>query len=237
MAVNPYDRSSERGVLLNLRTLEMLEVAEMHWLRSFAPIPLSQGSYSTSVGQSAGTHDGGGALDVRVRDMTGSQKDAVVWALRKIGFAAWHRLPSQGDWPEHIHAIAIGDRELSPAAKQQVVDYRNGLNGLKNKGPDDGPDIPIIEYRQDIDLSYYGPEKWDDADWKLFWAWVHGSNSRYENLVQGGKAEARDIIEYAHKNATEGEAEAKAAKIAAVSADEKLTQVLALLVPSPPPTP
>jgi len=168
MAVDPYGRTTRRGVLLNNRTVEMLEVAEMHWLRSFAPLVLTQGSYSTSVSASGGTHDGGGALDVRARDLTRSQIDSVVSALRKQGFAAWHRTPSQGDWPEHIHAIAIGDKEMSPAAKQQVVDYKNGLNGLANKGADDGPKVTWTEYRQGIDLSYYGPEKWDSDDWKEF---------------------------------------------------------------------
>jgi len=168
MTVDPYGRTTRRGVLLNNRTVEMLEVAEMHWLRSYAPLVLTQGSYSTSVSQSGGTHDGGGALDVRARDLTGSQRDSVVTALRKQGFAAWLRTPSQGDWPYHIHAIAIGDKELSPAAKQQVTDYKNGLNGLANKGADDGPQVTWTEYRQGVDLSYYGPEKWDGDDWKEF---------------------------------------------------------------------
>ena len=41
MAVDPYGRTTRRGVLLNNRTVEMLEVSEMHWLRSFAPAPVS----------------------------------------------------------------------------------------------------------------------------------------------------------------------------------------------------
>jgi hypothetical protein len=164
MAVDPYGRNSKRGVLLNNRTLEMLEDAEMHWLRSFAPVRLTQGSFSTSVGQSAGTHAGGGVFDVGILELTGSQRDSVVWALRKQGFAAWLRNPSQGDWPYHIHAVAIGDKELSAAAKAQVVAYKNGRNGLANNGPDDGPKVQWTEYRQDIDLSYFGPEKWDADD-------------------------------------------------------------------------
>src|SRR5262245_48529268 len=248
MAVNPYDRSSERGVLLNLRTLEMLEVAEMRWLRSFAPVPLSQGSYSTSVGQSAGTHDGGGALDVRVRDMTGSQKDSVVWALRRIGFAAWHRLPSQGDWPEHIHAIAIGDKELSDSAKAQVTAYKNGRNGLANNGADDGPTVAYDVYRQDVDLSYYGPEKWDEADFArlIRWlddplakaAWAEPVPNRNTDPVTQIPAETS--LSYTHYHSTVGRAAAEAGAKSAASADTKADQTLAKLdeilgkLPAPP---
>jgi len=169
LTVDPYGRNWKRGVQLNNRTLEMLEITELRSLDRLGIIPLSlaQGSYHPGVSVSGGTHDGGGALDVRVVDrLTQSQVDSVVWALRKTGFAAWHRLPSQGDWPEHIHAIAIGDKEMSSAAAQQVIDYRNGLNGLANKGPDDGPKVDYTIYRQDIDLSYYGPEKWDAPDFE-----------------------------------------------------------------------
>jgi hypothetical protein len=77
-------------------------------------------------------------------------------------------------WGAHIHAIAIGDQEMSPQAAQQVVWYKQGLNGLwpSGGGPDTGPDVPIHVYRQDIDMSYYGPAGkngvggWDSDDWK-----------------------------------------------------------------------
>jgi hypothetical protein len=168
MAVNPYGRTTRRsGVVLNWRTVEMLEVAEMHYLDQLGIVPLrlAQGSYTTAVAASGGTHAGGGALDVSVRNLTTDQRKSVVWALRKQGFAAWLRTPAQG-FVYHIHAIAVGDHEMSAAAAQQVVWYKQGLNGLwpPHQGPDDGPRVAWTEYRQEIDLSYYGPERWDARD-------------------------------------------------------------------------
>lgn len=127
------------GVTLNYRTLEMLTAAERRL--GFTTV-LTQGSYTATSPESGGTHAGGGALDVRATGLSSATRDRIVYRLRRIGFAAWLRTPAQGDWPYHVHAIAIGDREMSPAARQQVIDYRNGLNGLANKGPDDGPRVP-----------------------------------------------------------------------------------------------
>lgn len=53
-----------------------------------------------------------------------------VSALRKAGFAAWHRTPSQGPWGHHIHSVAIGDPSESAAAKAQVRSFQHGGNGL-----------------------------------------------------------------------------------------------------------
>lgn len=129
-----YTRITFRGVTLSTRTRDMILAAEkiLGW-----QLVLTQGSYNKGgVTASAGTHDGGGAVDVRARDLTDAQKTAVVVALRQVGFASWHRLPSEGNWVEHIHSIAIGDAELSAGAKAQVADYKAGRNGLANKRAD-----------------------------------------------------------------------------------------------------
>lgn len=126
-------RTTVDGHTVNVRTAQMLKRAEA---RLGEDLHVMQGSYNAGkVGASAGTHDGGGAVDVSPT----SHPDRVVEALRAVGFAAWHRLPSQGPWPEHIHAIAIGDPELAPSAGRQVLQYESGYNGLANFGPDDGP--------------------------------------------------------------------------------------------------
>jgi len=130
-------RVNVQGHTLNKRTADMLNRAEQMLGHD---LDIMQGSYNSTVGASAGTHDGGGAVDVAAT----SNPAKVVLALRKVGFAAWHRLPSQGPWPEHIHAIAIGDGELSSGAKLQVQEYYAGQNGLANHGPDDGPRLHPI---------------------------------------------------------------------------------------------
>ena len=145
--VTAYERTTRDGQTLNYRTLEMLTAAGRQL--SF-PIVITQGSYTNATDASAGTHAGGGALDVRAKDLSAVQRDQVVLELRLIGFAAWLRTPLQGNWPYHIHAIAIGDRDMSLAAAMQVIAYRNGRNGLKNNGPDDGPRVHWTEYPQQL---------------------------------------------------------------------------------------
>ena len=143
----PYGRTTFRAVTLNWRTAEMLVVAEKKI--STAPLGLSQGSWSAAA-TSGGTHLGGGALDVRAGDRTRTQLDEIQLELRRIGFAAWVRDPSQGDWPYHVHAIAIGDRDMSDAAAQQVIAYKNGRDGLKGNGPDYGPRPTWTQYPQTL---------------------------------------------------------------------------------------
>lgn len=127
-------RITWRGVTLSQRTADMVAAAEK--LCGFTLTP-TQGSYNRGgVSASAGTHDGGGAVDVRARTLTAAQKKKAVEMLRKVGFAAWLRKPSEGPWVEHIHCEAVGDPELSRGAKNQVTAYLNGRNGLASNGKD-----------------------------------------------------------------------------------------------------
>lgn len=104
-----------------------------------APLEITQGCYNNgAVAASAGTHDGGGAVDIRAKTLNAAQVGEAVNILRKVGFAAWHRLPSEGNWPEHIHCIAVGCPDLSRGAKNQVTDYKAGRNGLANNKADNG---------------------------------------------------------------------------------------------------
>jgi hypothetical protein len=136
-----------RGVKVDKRTSLMLtEVAKL----TRATITPTQGSYSSSVGASAGTHSGGGAVDVHAAGLPAADIEQIVKVMRQVGFAAWHRLPSQGNWPEHIHAIAVGCPDLSAAAAHQVTALRNGLNGLANghKDPEASLHLPVITWEQ-----------------------------------------------------------------------------------------
>lgn len=125
-------RVTFRGKRLNTRTRDMILAAEK--ILGYQ-LSIIQGSYNAGgVAASAGTHDGGGAADVWGKG--GSHVATEVAALRKVGFAAWGRTPSQGPWGYHIHCIAINDAELSSGARAQVVDYKNGRNGLASNGRD-----------------------------------------------------------------------------------------------------
>lgn len=130
------------GVTINVRTRDMLTKAvQLLTAYSWSPY-LTQGSYNPGVSASGGTHDGGGVFDVRTSTMTTNGQNLCVEALRKAGFAAWLRTPAEG-FSTHIHAVAIGDRELSEAAHDQVIDYFAGRNGLANNGPDTGSSRPF----------------------------------------------------------------------------------------------
>jgi nucleoid-associated protein YgaU len=119
-------RVNWHGVTVNKRTAAMMNHAQSLF---GGTVSAYQGSYSSGVGASAGTHDGGGAIDV------GPAVDKLVGCMRASGFAAWRRTPAEGFSP-HIHGIAVGDAELSGAAQQQVSAFFAGKNGLADNGPD-----------------------------------------------------------------------------------------------------
>jgi len=144
--LSPGARTTHQGHPLNARTLAMLKAAQSRCTLAFI---VEQGSYSPAVDPtSAGTHDGGGALDLDAERLTRTQRLAAVTALREVGFAAWLRTPAQGDWPLHIHAIAISDTDLSAPAQRQVGAYYQGRNGLANNLLDDGPKVRKVTYEE-----------------------------------------------------------------------------------------
>jgi hypothetical protein len=126
---------------VNARTLWMLQQAAALYDGPADLLRVTQGSYSTGESTSFGTHAGGGAVDISIRnpadptEILWDETEAMVLALRQAGFAAWYRAPGdlgEGS-PAHIHAIAVGDVELSPAAVEQLTGpggYFRGLDGL-----------------------------------------------------------------------------------------------------------
>lgn len=137
-----YTRVEVDGWTLNLRTFAMLANAQQLYggeleITGYA---ITQGSYNSSVEASFGTHSGGGAVDLSVLQrgtytVLWDDIQPLIHALRVAGFAAWLREYGElhPDSPIHIHAIAIGDHELSPAAQEQLTGeagYFRGFNGL-----------------------------------------------------------------------------------------------------------
>jgi hypothetical protein len=124
------------GKRVNTRTKNMLAAADgkLSW-----SITLTQGSYTTGNPDSAGTHDGGGVVDINVSSMTTTQRWQTVKALRDVGFAAWLRTPEQG-FSYHIHANAVCDTDMSAPAQRQIHDYFFGKNGLASHAADNTPD-------------------------------------------------------------------------------------------------
>ncbi|MFD0684500.1 peptidoglycan-binding domain-containing protein [Actinomadura fibrosa] len=144
--IEPGARVAYGDAVVNARTQKMLAEAKRLLGRD---LPLDQGSYNPGGDPtSAGTHDGGGVVDVSVKGMSSATRTSVTRVLRQVGFAAWVRSPSQGDWPWHIHAVAISDTDLSAPAQHQVGDYYLGLDGLAKRGPDDGPKVTIRTWEE-----------------------------------------------------------------------------------------
>lgn len=130
------------GWTLNQRTLAMLAHAQELYggeleLTGHA---ITQGSYHDNGAASFGTHLGGGAVDLSVMrrgtyTVLWDEVESLIHALRVAGFAAWLREYGElyADSPIHIHAIAIGDQELSVAATEQLTGdagYFRGYTGL-----------------------------------------------------------------------------------------------------------
>src|SRR5690348_13523061 len=116
MPADPYAIVLRDGKKVDALTDGALKRAEKILGRK---IPVTQGSYNAGgVSASAGTHDGGGVVDVPAW-----QADETVIALRAVGFAAWHRPAVAGLWPAHIHAVLIGNAKLAPVAARQVQAY------------------------------------------------------------------------------------------------------------------
>lgn len=134
-----YSRVTVMGWTINRRTFLMLEQAARIYggeleITGYA---LTQGSYHDNGAASFGTHLGGGAVDLSVM-RTGTYQvlwddiEPLIQALRVAGFAAWLRdldelFPGSSI---HIHAIAIGDQELSDAAVEQLTGPRGYFYGL-----------------------------------------------------------------------------------------------------------
>jgi hypothetical protein len=154
-----YTRIEVNGWIINQRTLSMLIHAQELYggELEITGSAITQGSYQDSVAASFGTHAGGGAVDISVLR---KNTYTVMWddinpllrALRLAGFAAWLRDYGElyTDSPIHIHAIAIGDRELSPAAEDQLTGpagYFRGFSGLPTTDTTPAPDrfgVPIL---------------------------------------------------------------------------------------------
>jgi len=131
-----------RGRKANAKTILMLQAAERILGHRLV---ITQGSFNSSVPQSAKTHDKGGVLDLSVHT-PGSSTRKKVKALRKVGFAAWHRTPDQFSDPkppEHIHAVSLFDTNLSDDAADQRAGFEGNppRNGLASGALDDGPTV------------------------------------------------------------------------------------------------
>lgn len=132
MPLNPLAKLTRDGKTVDRMTDAALKAAER---RLGYALTITQGSYNQGgVSASAGTHDGGGVVDLMPFD-----HDEKVKALRAVGFAAWYRPTIAGLWPAHIHAVLIGHPALAPSAARQVTAYLARNDGLASNNADVDP--------------------------------------------------------------------------------------------------
>lgn len=138
MAKNAYTKVNVDGFTLDARTAELWkQIQVIYPLMGGTGKPyIVQGSYNDSVGQSAGTHDGSGAIDVSLTMKSDKNWKALERAGRWVMQAGWHREPLYRNgklvWSDHYHGITLGDEKVAPVAARQQQDYlanppRNGL--------------------------------------------------------------------------------------------------------------
>ncbi|MGB9376506.1 MAG: hypothetical protein WCB04_03230 [Mycobacteriales bacterium] len=123
--------------------------------------------YPSCAAASAGVHNAGGALDIRVWDTTDAGRSNRVAALRKVGFAAWCRCDSSWGSNTHIHAVAINDYQMSweahgdgsaPAPLRsdyggncQIFEFKyfeDGLTGCDDKHPSNDPSRNLVTWEE-----------------------------------------------------------------------------------------
>lgn len=136
-------------------------------------LSITQGSYNNSVSASAGTHSGGGVVDLRAWDWQRKVK-----ALREVGFAAWYRPAIRGLWGAHIHAVLIGNRKLSNSAARQVTAYKRGRDGLKANRVD--------TFWRPAKIKAFIPPvaKISAAEFSALWAPLHGGTASQSEILR-----------------------------------------------------
>lgn len=152
-----------RGVRVHEQTRDqLLEVERLTGIR----VRPTQGSYSTAVGASAGTHSEGGAVDLSVDGLTKGQITALVFACRRVGLSGtWFRPYRRGVWAAHIHCVSTDGPDLAPSAARQIDERRKGGDGLVGDQPDPHANmqIPIrtwAQYRALPAMPAYPAEGW-----------------------------------------------------------------------------
>jgi hypothetical protein len=132
---DPTEIITFRGKRLDRRTAALLTVCEEELGYQLTVV---QGYNPGGVNASAGTHDGIGVVDLAPFDWRNKVK-----VTRKHGLDSWHRLPSEGPWPEHCHGVIHGHpQDVAPSAVRQTQSYDRHDNGLANDAHDPFPYHP-----------------------------------------------------------------------------------------------
>jgi hypothetical protein len=98
-------------------------------------IQVTQGAYSWGS-LSAGTHGGGGVLDLQTWHLSAHERTVLINVLRKHGAVAWYRSGPGWAGNEHIHLVLCAHRNAAPGAKAQIREWAAGGDGLVGPAAD-----------------------------------------------------------------------------------------------------
>jgi hypothetical protein len=129
-APKPFDRVVYHGKLMDEKTKAFVQAMEE---KLGYELTIVQGSYNPGgVSQSAGTHDGGGVLDLAAYDWRTKVRVAA-----DLGAFVWRRPYIAGLWGEHVHLGIRDHGRLSSSAQRQQQDWdaRPPRNGLASHAP------------------------------------------------------------------------------------------------------
>ncbi len=132
--------TSANAPLVSRRTFVMLGQAE-EIAGHAGRLRVIRGGYEQDNGRGAHPPKGGGVVDLVIEGAEPKDLVKMVAALRRVGFAAWYR-PDRTI--PHIHAVAIGDRELGPAAQWQIKSYFQGRDGRSRCGEDPHRRLSVV---------------------------------------------------------------------------------------------
>lgn len=149
-----FEKVYFRGKLMDNKTKAFLEAMEE---RLGYELTVVQGCYNAGgVSASAGTHDGGGVVDLAAWD-----HERKVRVARELGAFAWFRPDLPGVWGEHIHLGIRNHGRLAPAAQAQQRDYdaKPPRNGLASHASDNTwHPSPPVEFKYPVKEKPVGPK-------------------------------------------------------------------------------
>lgn len=121
-----------RGIIVCAHSVPKLDAWAKSLGQSILLWPLAGcGSYQTSTVASAGTHAGGGAVDIDLRNVPADKRKWVADQGRLVGLQiSWHRRYIAGLWTWHAHVLDPACTKLSSAAVGQCLECFAGGDGL-----------------------------------------------------------------------------------------------------------
>lgn len=220
----PSNAQEFRGIWSDPQTVAMLtELAAISGTFYVDPIE-GYGSWADNSA-SGGIDNGAGHADLNLEGRTDAVCRWIETKARSLGFLAYWRprVSSTGyvyKWQAHLHLVNKTAAGLSAAAVEQIKDYKAGLNGLANNGPDTGSRAYVettwAEYLEENPMAGITLAEIVSAVWTgTKWTAANGTAYTPASYLKGANEKAGNAENYASKALAKATAlEAAVAKLA-----------------------